>query len=200
MKLTKMADVNTIIRGGGSVRKVGTGGLLALYSADGKQVDAWQNAIKASVTFLRYEPLEAAAPVECPDVPAADPGDTVDLSQLSPGAKATKFGALRGRVKDLADYFAIAGKRPPRIVMSPADYVSLMRGANARIRIDARAAAQAENERRKAEGIRGKRVKPNYREAHAMTWSGIPLVEGPAYSKPRPVDTNPIPTTSALAP
>lgn len=200
MKLTKMADVNTIIRGGGSVRKVGSNGLLALYSADGKQVDAWQNAIKASVTFLRYDPLAAAEPIESPDGPVADPGDTVDLCQLSPGAKQANFCVLRGRVKDLADYFAIAGKRPPRMVLSPADYAALLRGANARIRADARAAARAENERRKAEGIRGKRVKPTYREVQAMTWSGIPLVEGPAYSKHRPVDTNPIPTTSALAP
>ncbi len=192
MRLTKMSDVVTIIRGGGSVRKVGQGGLLALYGADGKQVDAWQNAIKAAATFLRYEPSDALEP--------AEESTTVDLCQLPAGDKKQRFSSLRNRVKELADYFEIAGKRPPRIVLSPADFGALIRGANHRIACDARAAARAENARRKTEGIRGQRAKPVYVEAQAMTWNGIPLVEGPAYSKHRPVDTTPIPTTSALAP
>lgn len=191
MKLTKMSDVTTIIRGGGSVRKTGQGGLLALYDADGKQVDAWQNAIKAAATFLRCEPSEALEPVE--------ESTTVDLCQLSAGDKKQRFSALRNRVKELADYFEIAGKRPPRIVLSPVDFAALIRGANHRIACDARAAARAENARRKAEGIRGQRAKPVYTEAQTMTWNGIPLVEGPAYSKHRPVDSTPLPTQSALS-
>lgn len=192
MRLTKMSDVVTIIRGGGSVRKVGQGGLLALYGADGKQVEAWQNAIKAAATFLRYEPSDLLEP--------AEELTSVDLCHLSPGDKKGRFCALRSRVKELADYFEIAGKRPPRIVLSPVDFRALIRGANHRLACDARAAARAENARRKAEGIRGQRAKPVYAEALAMSWDGIPLVEGSAYSKHRPVDTTPIPTTSALAP
>ena len=198
MKLTKMSDVTTIIRGGGSVRKAGQGGLLALYDADGKQVDAWQNAIKAAATFLRYEPLDLPEPS-----PAASTTICLRAEPERPGSptgKLQKFEVLRGRVKELADYFRLAGKCPERISLSPADFTYLLRSINARIRADARAVARAENERRKAEGVRGKRVKPVYVEAHAMTWAGIPLVEGPAYSKHRSVDLTPTPTTSALAP
>jgi len=192
VKLTKMSDVTTIIRGGGSVRKTGQVGLLALYDADGKQVDAWQNAIKAAVTFLRYDVPDQAEP---------DPAEpaTVDLCQLPAGDKKQRFCALRNRVKELADYFEIAGKRPPRIVLSPVDFAALIRGANHRLACDAKAAARAENARRKAEGTRGQRAKPAYTEAQAMTWNGIPLVEGSAYSKHRPVDSTPLPTQSALS-
>jgi len=197
MRLTKMSDVVTIIRGGGTVRKTGQGGLLALYGADGKQVDAWQNAIKAAATFLRYEPTDAPEPAT--PQPAEEPTTTVDLCQLPTGDKKQRFCALRNRVKELADYFEIAGKRPPRIVLSPADFSALIRGANHRIACDARAAARAENARRKAEGIRGQRAKPIYTEAQALTWNGIPLVEGQAYSKHRPVDFTPLPITSALS-
>ncbi|MCD9088849.1 hypothetical protein, partial [Stenotrophomonas sp. SY1] len=188
-----MSDVVTIIRGGGSARKTGQGGLLALYDAGGQQVEAWQNAIKAAVTFLRYDVSDAT---EQAGPEPSEPTTTVDLCQLPAGDKKQRFCALRNRVKELADYFEIAGKRPPRIVLSPVDFAALIRGANHRIACDARAAARAENARRKAERIRGQRAKPVYTEVQAMTWNGIPIVEGPAYSKHRPFDFTPLPTTS----
>lgn len=194
MKLTKMADVVTVIRAGGSVFKTDQGALLSLHDADGKEISAWQNAINAAVTFLRYTPLEQRASDSIIDL-ASEPD-----RPPAPTGKLSKFEKLRARVRELADYFALAGKLPPRISLSPEDYTAVLRCVNARIAADARAEARAANEKRIAEKQRGPRIKPVIVPATGLSWRGIPVVEGPTYSKHRPFDFTPLPTTSSLLP
>lgn len=197
MKLTKMADVVTVIHGGGHVRKMGQGALLSLHDADGKEISAWQNAVNAAVTFLRYTPLEPLDPLESDSI--VDLASEPDRTPPPPG-KLPKFEKLRGRVRELSDYFALAGKRAPRISLSPEDYKAILRCVNARIAAEARAEARAANEKRIAEKQRGPRIKPVIVPATGLSWRGIPVVEGSAYSKHCPFDFTPLPTTSSLLP
>ncbi|MCD9088846.1 hypothetical protein LR961_19075, partial [Stenotrophomonas sp. SY1] len=184
MKLTKMADVVTVIRGGGHVRKMGQGALLSLHDADGKEISAWQNAIKAAVTLLRYTPREFE---ECADVVA-------DLASIDTGTR--RFLSIRARLKELDEYFHLTGRSPPRFCLEPQAYEAALRCVNDGIRVSARTAARDANERRKAEKQRGPRIKPVIVPATGLSWRGIPIVEGPAYSKHRPFDFTPLPTTS----
>jgi len=89
---------------------------------------------------------------------------------------------------------------PPRISLSPEDYKAVLRCVNARIAADARAEARSANEKRIAEKQRGPRIKPVIVPATGLCWRGIPVVEGPTYSKHRPFDFTPLPTTSSLLP
>ncbi len=111
-----------------------------------------------------------------------------------------KFEQIRGRVAELVTYFELAGKRPERISLAPDDYAAVLRSVTARMHTEARAAARAANEQRIAEKRRGPRIKAELVEVTRLSWRGIPVVEGPTYSKHRPVDFTAIPTSSSLLP
>ncbi|WP_243350840.1 hypothetical protein [Stenotrophomonas acidaminiphila] len=119
---------------------------------------------------------------------------------LSPSGMQPRFEQIRERVRQFADYFVLARKRPDRIAVAPPDFEALIRSINARIRAEARQEAARINESRKAAGSKGPRVKPAFHLVDALTWQGIPLVRGQEYSKHRPVDLSPTPTTSSLSP
>ena len=138
------------------------------------------------------------------DAPGSEPM-IIDLLReperpLSPSGMQPRFEQVRERIRQFADYFVLAGKRPDRIAVAPPDFEALIRSINARIRAEARQEAQRINDSRKEAGSKGPRAKPVFHLVDAITWQGIPLVRGQEYSKHRPVDLSPTPTTSSLSP